>query len=221
MEKQKLTYDQLDKAHKDFFNYRNEGKKHNDAFEIDYTKRYSSWDLCYNHFQDFFKKPEITPQDIKIAGLHLGFYLASWGMFRGSSKLLNSGIKIYEDLAEKLYEINGEDFSNQYNQVKNYLNSKKISSTHTLISKIMLGVYGNCPAIDSYFNKTATRYCGGIYERDNSEKVLEKINKILKIKINDTNLTFDEFIEEKSKAFGLSKYKILDGIFFTIGQDLS
>ena len=38
-----LTTQELEKAYESFFDY-----IEND--NIDYTKRYSSWDLCYNHF---------------------------------------------------------------------------------------------------------------------------------------------------------------------------
>ena len=44
-------------------------------------QRYNSWNHCYEAF--------VTLKDEKLLSLHLGFYLASWGMYRGSSKLLN------------------------------------------------------------------------------------------------------------------------------------
>jgi len=77
--------------------------------EVNELTRYSSWNICYQYFRDeFFKKDEIkdTDPDLRIAGLHLAFYLASWGMFR-NPMLLNSGIKKYELLAEKLFILKG------------------------------------------------------------------------------------------------------------------
>ena len=48
--------------------------------------RYRSWEHCYGYFH------RTTPSDIAAdrqqAALQLGFYLASWGMYRGSSFLL-------------------------------------------------------------------------------------------------------------------------------------
>lgn len=48
-------------------------------------RRERSWDLCYSHFQDH---PEPT-QVMETSCLHLGYYLASWGMLRGSSFLFH------------------------------------------------------------------------------------------------------------------------------------
>jgi hypothetical protein len=42
--------------------------------------RYLSWDHCYGYFQR--NSPEIIAADRDHAALHLGFYLASWGMYR-------------------------------------------------------------------------------------------------------------------------------------------
>jgi hypothetical protein len=48
--------------------------------------RYRFWEHCYRFFR------EVTPSGIaaqrQIAALQLGFYLASWGMYRGSTFLL-------------------------------------------------------------------------------------------------------------------------------------
>lgn len=43
--------------------------------------RYTSFDYCYNYFHP----TNNSKQDIEKSCLVLGFYLASWGMFRGSS----------------------------------------------------------------------------------------------------------------------------------------
>jgi hypothetical protein len=45
----------------------------------DYS-RYNSWKYCYEVFGDKTKH-----RDIDYLALHLGFYLASWGMYRGSA----------------------------------------------------------------------------------------------------------------------------------------
>lgn len=51
--------------------------------------RYTSFDYCYN----YFRTTNDLTQDIEKSCLVLGFYLASWGMFRGSSFLLQRNIK--------------------------------------------------------------------------------------------------------------------------------
>jgi len=50
--------------------------------------RYHSYDLCFNTFKIFLKKDMCSDADYDYMALHLGMYLASWGMYRGSSKLL-------------------------------------------------------------------------------------------------------------------------------------
>ncbi|MFH1661746.1 MAG: hypothetical protein ABIA02_01460, partial [Candidatus Falkowbacteria bacterium] len=51
--------------------------------EGDDNHRYKSWEHCYNYFS--LEDKEINKD---IACLHLAFYLASWGMYRGSTFLL-------------------------------------------------------------------------------------------------------------------------------------
>jgi hypothetical protein len=48
--------------------------------------RERSWDFCFNYFQ---AHPEPT-RDLELSCLQLGYYLASWGMLRGSSWLQRS-----------------------------------------------------------------------------------------------------------------------------------
>lgn len=83
--------------------------------------RYRSWEHCFNAFGN-------SSLSIDILNLHLAFYLASWGMYRGS-----------------------------------YFNNKslqKITATDTLLTKIMLGVFGVIPAFDRYFLSGANAILG-------------------------------------------------------------
>ena len=99
--------------------------------------------------------------------LHLAFYLASWGMYRGSSKLLQKdhlvhlgAVKILREYiclrSEKGNEIKAGEIENILALVEdlksNYL-SHGVTPTKTLMSKIMLGALGSLPAFDRYFIK--------------------------------------------------------------------
>jgi hypothetical protein len=55
----------------------------------DINGRYSSFDYCYNYFQ----RTENLEDDIEKSCLVLGFYLASWGMLRASSFMLQKSVK--------------------------------------------------------------------------------------------------------------------------------
>ena len=65
--------------------------------------RYASFDYCFNYFQEKHKNGEIKTivkdsKNIQLSCLQLGFYLASWGMYRGSTFLLQKSVKIFEPL---------------------------------------------------------------------------------------------------------------------------
>jgi hypothetical protein len=61
--------------------------------------RYTSFDYCFNYFQSFRESGTLaslaTPENVQISCLHLGFYLASWGMLRGSAELLQKSARHY------------------------------------------------------------------------------------------------------------------------------
>ena len=56
--------------------------------------RYCSWEHCYKVFHDArVKRQGGELPDYDYLSLHLAFYLASWGMYRGSSFLLQQDYK--------------------------------------------------------------------------------------------------------------------------------
>jgi hypothetical protein len=146
-----------------------EGKGKNKGRNPD--ARYASFDYCFNYFQSFKEKD--CPQkladcdNIQISCLQLGFYLASWGMFRGSSFLFWSSIRylmrLIENIAnfdKNIWEIDVDRYSKENINLLLDCRSMIISSlgaannpTDTLVTKIMLGVFGNAPAFDDNFCK--------------------------------------------------------------------
>lgn len=61
--------------------------------------RYKSWEWCYKYFHDHHKLAGLSDDEkksiIDTMALHLAFYLASWGMYRGSSFLLQRDYKTH------------------------------------------------------------------------------------------------------------------------------
>ncbi|WP_298536796.1 hypothetical protein [uncultured Algibacter sp.] len=57
--------------------------------------RYNSWNHCYKAFGN----PKL---DNNTLSLNLAFYLASWGMYRGSSGLLQKDYKIHIGVVKKI-----------------------------------------------------------------------------------------------------------------------
>lgn len=135
-------------------------------------ERYASFDYCYNYFYSFYKRNKLhelaDEKNLQTCCLQLGFYLASWGMMRGSSFLLEKSVRNYKNLViliskmdPKLWEIDVDEYDDE--NIVLLLNCKKQiiealgkenKPSDTLITKIMLGVFANIPAYDQYFRKS-------------------------------------------------------------------
>ena len=265
MTKTNLTKNELEQAFCEFFcksGYIKDGV-------INRKNRFSSQDECYNYFQEsVFGKED---PNFKEAGFRLGFYLASYGMFRGSTGLLDYGIENFEEWAKGLKEIYsktrneewGEPFISRYNEIKKLILGKcstdqgecsfgkicekcsddpksqkksknDVSPTQTLITKIMLGVFGDFPAIDTNFNTVLQKKngCTGIYSGNDAGTIWTKISKVydleiegcgnIKIKgvIDDLKKNLLNLLKDNDKD-KFSDAKILDALFFTIGRRLN
>ena len=128
--------------------------------------RYASFDYCFNYFQSFREVGDITamakPENIQLSCLQLGFYLASWGMLRGSTQLLQKSvrhlipvIKAISTADILLWEIDAHCYSES--NIERLLCSARMfrqtqpGMSNILVTKIMLGVFGNVPAFDTNF----------------------------------------------------------------------
>lgn len=120
--------------------------------------RYKSWEHCYC----YFSRENI---DKEVAALHLAGYLASFGMYRSSSELSQSKhylinkdavsiIQKYKHLrgCENL-EKNLDKIRSLYREIAEFYAVKKVSTTDTLVTKVMLGTLGCVPAYDKYATK--------------------------------------------------------------------
>lgn len=150
-------------------------KKYSDAYysraTYDKYPRLRAWEFLWDHIQSIPTWNAVAnDKNLEKSALHIGFYLANWGMFRGSSELLNVNIKFFEDLTSLLFkEIDGEfwnltlyDFTEDNKLAQCALDDaldkirgfecQRISWTDTLVTKLLLGVWGQCPARDTNFN---------------------------------------------------------------------
>jgi len=195
--------------------------------------RYSSFDYCFNYFQEFKNKKElINKENIQNSCLHLAFYLASWGMLRNSF-LLQKSIKFYEPLIKYISEkddsfwgidvpnyseMNIERIMKCGDDIKKILSDNgKYKVSDTLITKIMLGVFGSVPAFDAYFkngsglgtfNKKALTSIHDFYAKAGHSKIISReANKIKTFEYHD-NLP-------NSRSYTVAK--IIDMIFFREG----
>lgn len=144
-------------------------EKYLNGITTDEFHRYKSWDNCHQAFN--------VSGQTEIHTLELAFYLASWGMYRGSSGLLQKNHLIHKGAVEILFSKESQKLKcAQKNEVtrnniqqlldlkerlaKHYCKiyftkgadkPKPISPTDTLLSKILLGTLGCIPAYDRYF----------------------------------------------------------------------
>lgn len=166
------------------------------------SSRGRSWEYCYKFFQDNRENlKKNVEQIVDLASLNLAFYLASWGMYRGSSFLLQMDYTVhkpavriiskYFDLAEididkwneektkELFNLIGQ-LEEYYGECRNVIRQdKRENISETLITKILLGTLGITPAYDRYFK-------GGLGKYN---------NKYSKIPICFTPKGFDKLIE--------------------------
>ena len=65
------------------------------------SRQTNSWSICYEEFQ---KAREQSNPNYDLLALHLGFYLASWGMYRGSSFLKALDYRIHYPAVKMMLE---------------------------------------------------------------------------------------------------------------------
>ena len=138
------------------------------GLRIGNTHRYASFDLCFYYFQTN-KKRIAEKENLEKSCLHLWSYLSSWGMLRGSSRLLEKSpaslkplivhIKksnVWDIDVDKYTDENINKLIEEYKEIEQILKEEILEKlpTCTLVTKIMLGVYGNVPAFDINFTAT-------------------------------------------------------------------
>lgn len=206
--------------------------KYLDLMVKDPFHRYWSWDFCFNSFVEKKNKEELA--------LSLAFYLASWGMYRGSGGLLQKNHRIHEKTVELLlstrYDTLRCNKSNELNssfiplildikkQIGSYYNTlyftrgginKKVSDTDTLLSKVLLGTTGCVPAYDRYFTtgikKSSFKKCR--FDGDGMQELFTFIAT------NKTAITEAQKIAQKKTNNHYPVMKIIDMFFWQIGYD--
>ena len=144
--------------------------------------RSRSWEHCYRVFRDARTAPS---PDYDYLSLHLAFYLASWGMYRGSCFILQKDYKVHTPIVEKILkpeydclfglacaDLRNDDvrgqYTNLYNDIadhfwpiRNEVAGRVVKSqvSPVLITKILMGTLGCVPAYDRFFEEGA-RYFG-------------------------------------------------------------
>lgn len=206
------------------------------SIQNDENARYKSWEYCYKIFGENQNKTDSDTIDFLC--LHLAFYLASWGMYRGSSFLLQKDYKVHK---EAVLEIQKEKYnilrsatpdqlvtdecqncldelqiklSEIYLSIKKTVTDSKTSITDTLITKILMGVYGCVPAYDRYVKYTLKEYNIG-----NPSFCPSRLKELNEFYLKWKSVIDEENAKINSNGIDYPCMKILDILFWQIGFD--
>jgi len=222
------TVDFIIKSSTEFYN----------ALKIDENGRYRSWEHCYSHF---IKARGSKDVDYDYLSLQLAFYLASWGMYRGSSFLLQKDYKIHIPVVKELLSVKYDTLagiecsalrkeSNQkllqdinsfleqyYDKIRREVKEQDLKNklSFTLITKILMGTLGCVPAYDRYFiaGIKNKKVATGNY---NIKSIMQLVD------FYENNADQLEYAREKMEIEGLlyPQMKMIDMGFWQIGFDL-
>ena len=164
----------------------------------DENGRSRSWEHCYRVFRDARTDPS---PDYDYLSLHLAFYLASWGMYRGSCFLLQKDYKVLVPIVEKILkpeydclfgvactdvrESEVQDrlaklsdyIAEHFQPIRNEVAGREVPTpvSPVLITKILMGTLGCVPAYDRFFGIGA-KYLGLEKNTYQKESLLELAN---------------------------------------------
>lgn len=204
--------------------------------------RYKSMIYCFKFFQNNVIDKNPDEKTLDLAALNLAMYLASWGMYRGSSFLLRCNYKVFIDLIKNICKYKFDPYNLEINdqqqivecfkEIEKYLKEKKREYSKrektieeigtTLITKIMLGMFGITPAFDKYFvlglakNKELLFIKNWFKKTDKFELAYSKLmdfykdNKTTITKLSETTVT---------DGCKIPPMRVIDIYFWKLGKD--
>lgn len=200
--------------------------------------RSRSWEHCYRVFRDARTDPS---PDCDYLSLHLAFYLASWGMYRGSSFLLQKDYKVLSPIVEEILkpeydclfglactDLRNSDVRAQlkklsdcisvhFQPIRDEVAGRKVASSVSpvLITKILMGTLGCVPAYDRFFQDGVAIY--KVTTREYSRNSL--------LKLVDFYEEYNDRLEEARRGMRTDdlvypQMKLLDMGFWQVGWDM-
>ena len=197
--------------------------------------RSRSWEHCCRVFRDVRTDPF---PDCDYLSLHLAFYLASWGMYRGSSFLLQKDYKVLVPIVEEILKpeydclfgvacegLRESEVQDRLEKLRDYIADyfgpirdevagREVASSVSpvLVTKILMGTLGCVPAYDRFFQDGVATY-----KVTTREYSLESVLKLV-----DFYEEHNDHLEEVRRGFegGVLVYpqmKLLDMGFWQVG----
>lgn len=159
-----------------------------------------------------------------LSCLQLGFYLASWGMMRGSGDLLQRSVRDLVPVVKQIavepastWDLDAHSLTAQADEVLALSDRLQAAFTITasdiMLTKTMLGVFGCVPAFDRYFRigfgcstlcKSALKRIGNYYGDNQAE-------------IDSYDIFTLDFATGLDTQRRYTKAKIIDMVFFQEG----
>ena len=199
--------------------------------------RSRSWEHCYRVFRDARTDPS---PDYDYLSLHLAFYLASWGMYRGSCFILQKDYKVHTPIVEEILkpeydclfglacaDLRNSDVRGQlkklsdkiaahFDPIRNEVAGRKVTTpvSPVLITKILMGTLGCVPAYDRFFGIGA-KYLGLKKDSYNKDSLFE---------LADIYEAHNDRLEEARRGMQTDdliypQMKLLDMGFWQVGYD--
>lgn len=216
------------------FNFEEQARTYYSQSHGDAYPRLKAWDFLWDYIHSVEEWMDLaSDENIRNTALNIGFYLANWGMFRGSSELPNVNVRFFEDLSGHLFSEIPEEFWNLtlkdftpknmedlgvfdegVKKIKEF-GGGRVSWTQTLSTKLLLGVWGHCPARDRYFNQGAKKYkdeTGNLATGNISVRYLMRLNALRQ----SESWTIPEFKTPKGNRYPVGK--VIDMAFFQYGS---
>jgi hypothetical protein len=193
------------------------------------ASRYASFDYCFNYFQEHRESEQVAaladPANLQESCLQLGFYLASWGVLRGSSEPLQRSVKSFVPVVEAIaaaptmWAIDANGYSEDavtrlLEFAKTLRRTLHNGASDILVTKIMLGTLGCVPAFDTYFKK-------GFDVATFGRKSLRKVGEFYSANAEvieahrEATLDFDTGLPTRRRY---TRPKVIDMIFFIEGM---
>ena len=201
--------------------------------------RSRSWEHCYRVFRD----ARIDPSpDCDYLSLHLAFYLASWGMYRGSSFLLQKDYKVLTPIVEKIlkpeydclfglacadlreHEVQGsleelyKYIAKHFRPIRDEVAGREVASSVSpvLVTKILMGTLGCVPAYDRFFQDGVATY-----KVTTQEYSLESVRKLAKFYEEHNDRLEEARHGMRTEDLTYPQMKLLDMGFWQIGFETS
>jgi len=192
-----------------------------------------SWEHCYSEFLKY-KGKKLTDNSKDQLCLHLACYMASFGMYRASTKLQEKDYKVQVAAVEELmkndyfdlWAVECKELISSDNKMDKLIILRDelkriyceigVSHTDTLITKVLLGTLGCTPALDINFS-SGFRGKKGAHMTFN----VKNMREISKFYVNNNDELEELRKDASTKKLLYPQMRVLDLCFYGQGEGIN